>query len=42
LTALEAQHEAGQTDAELYAAQRRQLVSALERIYAELDEEAAA
>ena len=42
LTALEQHHRAGQIDEEYYTAKRRQLVSALERIYAELDEEAAA
>jgi hypothetical protein len=42
LTALEQQHRAGQIDEEHYTAKRRQLVNPLERIYAELDEEAAA
>lgn len=42
LTSLEAQHRAGALDAHRYAVQRRDLVTALERIYAELDEEAAA
>lgn len=42
LTALEEQHRAGQIDEEHYTTKRRQLVGALERIYGELDEEAAA
>jgi hypothetical protein len=42
LTSLEEQHRAGALDAQRYAVQRRDLVTALERIYAELDEEAAA
>ncbi len=42
LTSVEEQHRAGGLDAHRYAAQRRDLVTALERIYAELDEEAAA
>ena len=42
LTFLEEQHRAGELDAPRYAVKRREIVSALERIYAELDEEAAA
>jgi len=42
LTSLEEQHRAGELDAPRYAVKRREIVSALERIYAELDEEAAA
>lgn len=42
LTALEQQHRNEPMDADRYAGQRRELVAALERIYAELDEEAAA
>ncbi|HXW04647.1 MAG TPA: hypothetical protein VD833_05395 [Vicinamibacterales bacterium] len=42
LTALEEKHRAGGVDAARYAARRRELVSALERVYAEMDEEAAA
>lgn len=42
MAALEEQHRAGQIDEEHYTTKRRQLVGALERIYAELDEEAAA
>jgi hypothetical protein len=42
LTALEERHRAGQVDPRRYADQRRDLVTALERVYAELDEEAAA
>jgi hypothetical protein len=42
LVALEEQHRARTIDADRYAARRRDLVAALERLYAELDEEAAA
>jgi hypothetical protein len=42
LVALEEQHRVGATDAERYATRRRELVAALERLYAEIDEAAAA
>ncbi len=42
LVAIEEQHRAGTIDEERYGARRRQLVSALERLYAEIDDEAAA
>jgi hypothetical protein len=42
LTELEKQHTAGAVDTDRYAARRRELVSALERVYEELDEHAAA
>jgi hypothetical protein len=42
LTELEKQHTAGAIDTDRYAARRRELVSALERVYAELDEQTAA
>jgi hypothetical protein len=42
VTALEEKHRAGGVDARQYAIERRDLVAALERVYAELDEEAAA
>jgi hypothetical protein len=42
VTALEEKHHAGGVDARQYAIERRDLVAALERVYAELDEEAAA
>ncbi len=42
LVALEEQHKAGIADAARYTARRRELVAALERLYAEIDEEAAA
>jgi hypothetical protein len=42
LTALEASHRDRRVSAEQYAARRRDLVAALEEVYAELDEEAAA
>jgi hypothetical protein len=42
LTSLEEKHKAGSVDAQRYGARRRELVSALERVYAEMDEEAAA
>jgi len=42
LTELEEQHRAGRVDKERYVERRRALVSALERVYAELDETAAA
>jgi hypothetical protein len=42
LTSLEEQHRAHAIDAGRYAARRRELVAALERTYAEMDEEAAA
>ena len=41
-SALEERHRAGHLDAQRYADERRELVITLERIYAELDEEAAA
>ena len=41
LTDLEDQHRAGAIDPERFALRRRELVAALERVYAELDEEAA-
>jgi hypothetical protein len=42
VTALEEKHRSGGVDARQYAIERRDLVAALERVYAELDEEAAA
>jgi hypothetical protein len=42
LTDLEQQHQKGAVDDGRYTARRRELVGALERVYAELDEEAAA
>ena len=42
LTTLETAHRAGASDPAFYAARRRELVIALERIYAALDEEVAA
>jgi hypothetical protein len=42
LVALEEQHRARTIDAERYAVRRRELVAALERLYAEIDEAAAA
>jgi hypothetical protein len=42
LVALEEQQRARTIDAERYAARRRELVAALERLYAEIDEAAAA
>ena len=42
VTALEEKHHAGGVDARQYAIERRDLLAALERVYAELDEEAAA
>ena len=42
LTALERQHRERTIDADRYAARRKELVAALERVYAELDGEAAA
>lgn len=42
LTALEKQYAAGAIDNERYAAQRRELVGALERIYADIDAQQAA
>jgi hypothetical protein len=41
LTTIEQQHRDGQIDAARYARRRAELVSALERIYAELDRQAA-
>ena len=41
LTSLEEQHRAGRVDPQRYAARRGELVSALERIYAEIDRLAA-
>jgi hypothetical protein len=41
LTALEASHRDGKADPEHYAARRRELVAALERVYAALDDEVA-
>jgi hypothetical protein len=42
LTDLEQQHQRGAVDPARYAERRRELVSALEQVYAELDEQAAA
>jgi hypothetical protein len=42
LTSLEAQHREHAIDPERYAARRRELLTALERVYAQLDDEAAA
>ena len=42
LTSLEEQHRSGSVEPQSYALKRRDMVGALERIYAELDEEAAA
>ena len=42
LTVIEEHHRAQTIDPERYATRRRELVSSLERVYAELDEEAAA
>ncbi len=42
VTALEDRHRNGRVDARQYAIERRDLVAALERVYIELDEEAAA
>lgn len=42
LASIEEQHHERTIDPERYAARRRELVSALERVYAEMDEEAAA
>lgn len=42
LTSLEAQHRDGAIDPERYASRRRDLMAALERVYAEMDDEAAA
>jgi hypothetical protein len=42
LTAIEEQHRAQTIDPQRYAARRRELVTSLERVYADLDEEAAA
>lgn len=42
LTSLEQRHRENTIDPSRYSAERRELVSALERVYAELDEEAAA
>ena len=41
LTALEEQHRAGRVDASAYASRRAELVAALERVYAEIDRQAA-
>ena len=41
LTALEEQHRAGRVDAAAYAARRAELVASLERVYAEIDRQAA-
>ena len=41
LTDLEDQHRTGAIDPERFAQRRRELVAALERVYAALDEEAA-
>jgi hypothetical protein len=41
LAAIEEQHRDGRLDPQRYASRRRELVSALERIYAEIDREAA-
>jgi hypothetical protein len=42
LTDLEQQHQNGAVDPDRYAERRRELIGDLERVYAELDEEAAA
>jgi hypothetical protein len=42
LTAIEDQHRAQAIDPDRYASRRRELIAALERVYAEMDEEAAA
>jgi hypothetical protein len=42
LTALEASHRAGRVDSAHYTARRQELIASLERVYAGLDEEAAA
>jgi hypothetical protein len=42
LTALEEQHRAERIEPQRYAARRRELIAALERVYAALDEDAAA
>lgn len=42
LTALEESHRAGRLDSTHYSARRQELISSLERVYAGLDEEAAA
>ena len=42
LTTLEESHRAGRVDPAQYAARRQQLIASLERVYASLDEEAAA
>jgi hypothetical protein len=42
LTAIEEQHRAQAIDPDRYATRRRELIAALERVYAEMDEEAAA
>lgn len=42
LTALEQRHRENTIDPSRYSAERREMVSALERVYAEMDEEAAA
>jgi hypothetical protein len=41
LTALESEHRQGVTDSDHYAARRRELVTALEQVYAALDDEVA-
>jgi hypothetical protein len=41
VTALEQQHRDGRVDPQRYAARRRELVAALERVYAEIDRQAA-
>ena len=41
LASLEEQHRAGRLDAQAYAARRAELVTALERVYAEIDRQAA-
>ena len=41
LTALEEQHRAGRVDPQKYAARRGEIVAALERVYAEIDRQAA-
>jgi hypothetical protein len=42
LVTLEEQHNSGAADAHGYSSRRRELITALERVYAEMDEEAAA
>jgi hypothetical protein len=41
LTSIEEQHRDGRLDPQRYATKRRELISALERVYAEIDRQAA-